>query len=239
MSSILDKIRQLRELSKSSNINEATAAAAAADKLIAKHRISEVELNLANKVADLPAQEDPGVLYESGRVTAWKRNLGQKLSNHYGCMLWNDWIKSNGRKLSRYRLVGVQSDIEIVRYMFAWLTNEIERLSKLHCAGMGHVYSQSYCEGAVAGISQQLDKMKQEQDIAANQSGQTTALACLDERLSKAEKTLYSLHDNLRKVKTYSHSQHDGGAYNLGVNVGKSIHLGKVMGTSGSNKMLK
>jgi hypothetical protein len=195
---------------------------------------------LANKVADLPAQEDPGVLYESGRVTAWKRNLAQKLSKHYGCMLWNEaTIGSNDRKLSRYRLVGVQSDIEIVRYMFTWLSSEIERLSKIHCTGMGHIYSQSYCEGAVSGISHQLDKMKQEQNIAANQTGQTTALACLDERLSKAEKTLYSLHNNLRSVKTYSHAKHDGAAYNLGVNVGKSIHLGKVMGASSTSKMLK
>jgi hypothetical protein len=240
MNAIIDKIRHLQSLAKSSNINEATAAAAAADKLISKYRISEVEISIANKIADLPAVEDKEILYESGRVTLWKKHLAKVLANHYGCYMWNDWTKNNDRKVSRYRLVGVKNDIEITRYMFAWLLTEIERLSKSHCAGMGHVYANSYCIGAVVGIEKQLEKIKQDERAATNSEQTITALACLDERVDRAKETLFSLHKNLVNVKTHSYSRYNEGAYALGVNVGKSIHLGKVMGDgSGSNKMLK
>lgn len=242
-SSIIDKIRQLRALSQSSNVNEAAAAAAAADRLISKHRISEAEIAIANRAADLPAEEDQFVLYETARVIRWKQSLAMLLSKHYGCAVWNDCVfgaSDGGRKISRLRMVGLKSDMEIVRYMFAWLTTEIERLSKSHCAGRGHIYSQSYCEGAVSGIKAQLDLVKQEERLAASKSEQTTtALACLDGRLNKAELALHSLHTNLKTVRTYSHRHLDGSAYRVGEQVGKSIHLGKVMGTTGASKMLK
>ena len=239
LSSILDKVRHLRELSKSSNIHEATTAAAMADRLISKHRISEAELSMATKAADLPAQEDSVFLYETAKVTPWKRSLVQVLSNHYGCAVFNDIIhkpnsKTNGfRKVTRYRLVGILSDMEITRYMFAWLSEEIERLSKSHCAGQGHVYSQSYCQGAVAGIKTQLDIVKREQKNSAIESGQTTALACLDERYNNASRTMYALHSNMTTVKSNSHSHFDSNAYNLGVAIGKSIDLG--LSSSSSN----
>jgi hypothetical protein len=237
-SSILDKIRQLRTLSQSSNINEATAAAAAADRLISKHRISEAEISIANNVANLSAKEAEFVLYETARVTAWKQSLAMNLAHHYGCAMWIDLKYPNNRKVSNFRLVGVEDDMEICRYMFSWLTSEIERLSKTNCAGMGHVFSQSYCSGAVSGIRSQLDLLKQEEKVSAQQAGQTTALACLDERINKAKEAMYSLHKNLKRVKTHSNRQYDANAYNLGVNVGKSIHLGKVMNSSSENKML-
>jgi len=240
MNAIIDKIRHLRSLAQSSNLNEATAAAAAADRLISKYRISEVEISVANKAADLPAIEDKEILYESGRVTLWKKNLANILAEHYGCYMWNNCIRINGRKVSRYRLVGVENDIAITRYMFAWLLTEIERLSKLHCIGMGHVYANSYCTGAVVGIKKQLEQIKQEERASAKDEQTTTALACLDERVDKAKATLYTLRNNLVTVKSRSYSQYDGSAYSLGVNVGKSIHLGKVMGDgSDSNKILK
>lgn len=240
---ILDKIRQLRQLSKSNNIHEATAAATAAARLISKYRISEAEITIANRTSELPAEEDKMVLYETARTIKWKKSLAMMLSRHYGCAVWNDCIyggSDGGRKVTRLRLVGLQSDMEIVRYLFAWLTSEIERLSKSHCAGRGHIYSQSYCEGAVNGIGIQLALVRQEEKDAANQSAQTTtALACLDGRLNNAQVALHSLHSNLRTVKTYSHRRFDGTAYRVGEEVGKSIHLGKVMGSTSSNKMLQ
>ena len=242
-SNILDKIRQLRALSKSSDINEATAAAAAADRMISKYRISEAEIAIANRTADLPAEEDSFVVYETARTIKWKQGLAMMLSNHYGCAIWNDCVfggSDGGRRVTRLRLVGLQSDMEIVRYMFAWLTLEIERLSKSHCLGRGHVYAQSYCEGAVNGIRIQLNKVKQEEKEAASKSAQTTtALACLDGRLNKAEMALHSLHTNLKTVKTYSHRQFDSTAYKVGEEIGKSIHLGKVIGAASDSKMLK
>ena len=83
MTPIIEKINKLLSLAKSSNANEAAAAAAAADKLIAQHRISEAELQAATKV-DLPsAIKDANPLYETARVTAWKTHLAHFLAAKY------------------------------------------------------------------------------------------------------------------------------------------------------------
>lgn len=235
---IIDKIRQLRELSKSSNINEAANAAAAADRLIAKFRISEAELAYSHNNESSP-EEDSFVLYETSRLINWKLYLAQVLSKHYGCAIYNSCIigsKPYERKISRFKLVGLQSDMEITRYMFAWLVSEIERLCKLNCYGRGHVYCASYCDGAVKGIFEQLQSAKNDE---FNKASQSCALAVLDSRLTKSEAALNSLYNNLRIVKSQSHRKNNVYAFNEGVKAGKNIHLGKVMNESDSDKLLK
>lgn len=236
---IIDKIRQLRSLSKSQNVFESAAAAAAADKLIEKYRISEVDLYSASDGGEEPT-EDSSVLYETARTITWKFVLADNLSAHYGCALWNNWesrlssdFRKNSRRVSRYRLVGRKSDREIVSYMFAWLSMEIERLTKLNCKGQGHIACQSYAEGAVAGIKHQMDLSKAEVKKEAQQAGQTQALIKLDARQEESNAALSLLHPNLvfGKKKIYRHIDRD--AYGNGVRAGESIHLGKAMGGAG------
>lgn len=225
MIDVIDKIRQLRELSKSSNIFEATAAAKAADKLLQKHRLTEEDL-IARGVSQKEYPEDDShVLYETARIITWKSILASVLARHYGCALWDGVSYETGHKVSRYKLVGRKSDMEMVRYLFAWLVFEIERLCKLSCKGKGHIVSQSFCEGAVSGIKQQLDKSKEEIKQEANQSGQSLALVRIDERLSESRTALYSLHKNLKVDKSVSYRRLNQDAYNNGISAGKNIHL--------------
>lgn len=234
---IIDKIRQLRALSKNNNVFESAAAAAAADKLIEKYRISEADLQTES--SEKP-DEDSSVLYETARTITWKYVLCHNLAVHYGCTVWNNWavglssdFRKNNRKVSRYRLVGRKSDREIVSYMFAWLSMEIERLTKLNCKGQGHITSQSYAEGAVSGIKQQMDLSKAEMKKEAQQAGQTQALVKLDARQEESKAALRILHPEL-VYKTKTIARHiDQNAYGDGVRAGKSIHLGKAMGGAG------
>jgi hypothetical protein len=242
MSEIVDKIRQLRSLSTSLNVNEAAAAAAIADRLISKYRISEAQISLADKTASCEAQHDEFVLYETARIIRWKSNLSVMLSNHYDCALWIEIVygaSDKGHSVSQYRLVGDPKDMELTRYMFSWLAAEIARLCKLHCEGRGHIYCQSYCEGAVKGIGEQLVLAKVESRAEALQAGQSTALACLDSRKNKAEIALRILKPNLKACKTTSKRYIDVSAYNVGKEVGKNIHLGKSLGSGSDSKLLK
>jgi hypothetical protein len=246
--SIIDKIRKLRELSKSDNVNEAATAARMADKLIAEHRISEAELNIAEGSNEKPI-EDTGVLYESARVIQWKSGLACRLAAHYSCAVWNDQARSKtldlntgmysyGNRVSRYRLVGLKSDIEIVNYMFAWLSTEIERLAKKNACGRGMVYRQSYCLGAVSGIREQLRLQKEETRASAQASGHSTALVKLDERAKEADITMNTLHPHLSKErKSSNQGGFDNGAFGAGKEAGKNIHLGKAL-SGQSNKLL-
>jgi hypothetical protein len=246
--SIIDKIRKLRELSKSDNVNEAAAAARAADKLISEHRLTEAELNIADPGSAEKPIEDTGVLYESARVIRWKANLAMLLADNYSCSVWNDWKRSRtvdlntgyvayGNQVSRYRLVGRKSDIEIVNYMFAWLSVEIDRLAKKNASGRGMVYSQSYCMGAVSGIKEQLRLQKEATRAQAQASGQSTALVKLDERAKEAEIALHTMHTNLKSKKSNYQGGFNDGAYGAGKEAGRNIHLGKAL--PGQNKLLK
>jgi hypothetical protein len=231
MNNIIDKIRKLRSLATSSNVNEAASAARAADKLAQEHRISEEEIAYADpSLAEKPV-EDTGVLYETARITRWVSDLSVFLAEHYGCVMWNDcrWGESeSGRKITRYRLVGRKSDIELTHYMFAFCHSEITRLSALNAHGNGRVYVSSYCEGAVAGIREQLRLQKEETKKTAEMNGQSMALVRLDERAKEAKVVLHDLHKNLGKSKaTKTHRQFDGNAYDSGKQAGKSIHLGR------------
>lgn len=235
---LFDKIRQLRALAQSANAFEAANAAAAADKLIAKYRISEEELRAPGVgEGQETAVEDQNILYESARIIRWKSALAMHLTKHYGVALWNSWFYPEGQpgkhKTSRYKMVGRKSDMEITSFLFAFLVLEIERLTKLNCKGQGHIASYSYADGVVAGIKYQLDKSKEEIKQEAESTGHSQAIISLDARYMEAYNTLHKLHPNLKKHAGGSNHQTDSNYYQSGVSTGKNIHLGKSMAGKG------
>ena len=228
---IISKIKKLRELSKSDNVNEAAQAAKAADKLIAKFRISEQEIG--NHLDEEILQDDEP-LYESARAITWKYNLAAILSKHYSCYLYNKvGYSDTGRAITRLVMTGVKSDMDIVRYMFAWLMFEVETLNKKN-KGKGHIYCNSFCTGAVNGIFEQLKASKQEQVQAASAS-EVTALTKLDQRAIQAEELVRS-NVKIRNVKKVNNSRLLADQFNQVLNAGKNIHLGK--GLNPATKLL-
>src|SRR2546421_209940 len=124
---VIEKVRKLRALATSQNAHEAAAAAAAADKLIQEHRLSEAELHA----------------HAPGQVVL--------------------------------RIYGTPSDIEIVRYMYAWLTTEAERLVN-HASVKGRTGRNSWFIGFVTGVREQLHAAKQATDVAATKAGRGAGL---------------------------------------------------------------
>jgi len=241
MSSIIEQIQKLRNLSKSSNEHEAAAAARAADKLISKHRISEEELAAADPTKQSEAKQDENILYETGKITQWKNILAQILAKNYDCALLNDIMRNptSGRKVSRYRLIGTESDMEIVRYMFSWLVDTIDQLGAYVARGMGRVYAASYAEGVVRGIKIQLDASREEQIVEAKFAGQTAALVKLDQRMALANEKLYQLCPRLRRSGTPSKRRVDNTALNHGIRDGKQIQLSNGLTAGSGTKLLK
>jgi hypothetical protein len=227
-SSIIEKVQKLLSLSKSSNANEAAAAANAANKLIDQYRLSTADLESSTETVE-PVEEDDGYIYQSGRINPWKSRLVSVLVNHYGLASWNDADYSSGRMVTRVRLVGRRSDITIARYMFAWLTAECQRLSDNEAKGKGRVYVNSYCIGFVNGISTQLKSSRAEVQKEATSS----AIIKIDARSEEAKGLMYRLH-NLRSAKTQSHSRLDGAAFAAGKSKGEAMHLGSSLGAGGT-----
>lgn len=232
---IIDKVRKLLALSTSSNANEAAAAAAKANDLIDKYRLSQFDLEAETKVEE-PIEQDDSYLYETGRITIWRHLLLNTLTKFYGVAHYNDVDFSAGRKVSRMRMVGRKSDMEICRYIFAYLSLECERLSKSEAKGKGKVFVASYQEGFVEGVKEQLKISREEVKKTATTS--SSALIKLDERFEEAKKGMYDLIPYLRSAKSTSSRQLNGDAFGQGKERGKSIHLGSAMNSGSGIKML-
>lgn len=230
ISSIIEKVQKLLALSKSSNANEAATAAALANKLIDQYRLSEADIH---QESDDPLIEDSNTIYETGRIVPWKNNLVVALAKHYGCAIYNSLTFPNGRKVSHYKLIGRQSDIQITNYMFSWLTMECQRLSEQEAHGKGRVFVSSYCQGFVRGVIEQLNQSRKEAQSTATSS----AIIKIDAREQDAKDFMNSKY-NLKNYKTHSAARIDPSAFNAGMNRGKSIHLGGAVSAASGIKML-
>jgi len=237
LTEIIAKVQKLLSLSKNnSNAAEAAAAAGIANRLIDEHRLSVADLE-AEYCTEEPVVQDENAIYESGRVTAWRSGLVRVLTTHYGVAYYNDVTQSaTGRQVSRYRMVGRKSDMEICRYMYTWLGMECERLSGLEAKGMklGRVYVASYQDGFVSGIQEQLRLSREE----IKKEATSTSIVMIDSRGEESRAGMYAIVPGLRKSKARSASQFDANAFGQGKARGKAMHLGNAMGSSGSAKAL-
>lgn len=146
-----------------------------------------------------------------------------------GCKpLYIDAVGANGRKKGgKITLFGRASDIDIVKYLFAYLSLEIERLAKENTRkqnlsrGAAKGYSNAYKIGAIQGIHEQL-KAAQSQ---VRESATTTALAVVDKRKDDAEQYMRTIYKNTRAGQASKFSNAQG--FIDGKRAGKNIHLGK------------
>ena len=249
LEAVIEKVKKLLALSTSSNANEAAAAASAANRLIDQFRLSELDIATDTSEVD-PMVEDNGYIYETGRVSQWKAELVRVLAKHYGCAHYNDINRVNGRKQSRFKLVGRTSDIQIVRYMFSWLSLECQRLADIEAKGKsnavvigddgnaefieggGRVFVESYKEGFVAGIRSQLEISRAQ----CKKEASSQAIIKLDNRFEESRAFMYSMH-NLTRSRATSSRQVHAGAFASGKSRGASMHLGSALG-SGKTKLL-
>lgn len=193
---IVEKVRKLLALSKSSNINEAATAASVANKYIVQYRLSEADYAEKKEKSGTDQSDmfdDPEPVYASARVTPWKLQLACVLAQHYGCAIWNDRVMNQGNRYqSRFRLIGKYNDVKFTKYMFSWLVNEISRHSEIECRGMGHATYASYCLGAVKGVDSLLRETREKAIVQAKNSGHSSAIVRLNAREQEAQKYMYS-----------------------------------------------
>lgn len=208
---IIEKVARLRALSTSSNVHEATAAAALAEKLIAQYRLSEADLEIDSEESELVEEE---VFQYGHNLSSWKCTLIAGLSKHYGCV---GLIRLG--KPKRHISFGRKSDIELVKYMFSWLSLEIARLSQGACKGRGKGFSNSFCHGAVCGV---LDAMHRESE-AQRSHATSTALAVVDARLGQSQEFMTASRGKIKKG-TNIGSARDANAYHDGKRAGAAIN---------------
>lgn len=232
---IIERIQKLLSLSKNnSNINESTSAALLAQKLIDRHQLSMAEIQ-ATSHEQVPVGKHNTPIYSSCRRTSWKAHLASSLARHYDCALYISYGYEGKNKTSNYTLVGREEDCGLACFMFNWVEHEIERLAKKNASGLGHNYSQTYCEGAVSGITQKLTEEKESAKTSARAEGMTAALVILDNKAIEAARKLDQLCPNLRRTAGLSGASNKNAmAFSSGREAGKNMNIGK--GLAGASK---
>lgn len=214
ISNIIEKVRKLLALSQSSNAHEAANAAAKANALIDEYRLSVDQISdVGSEDPIIHDQADP--LYQADRVMVWRKLLALKLTRHYGCYIWN---KATARGCF-YVVAGRKSDVDVLRYMFAYISSECTRLSVREAKGKGRIYAESYRTGFVDGVMGQLAESRRQA------STDQTAIVKLDDRARLArEHVTQSV--PLTRGKSTTSARTDSSAFSSGQSAGRNMHFG-------------
>lgn len=168
---VLDKIKKLLALSTSNNVNEAATAAAAAQRLMLEHKLTEVDVS----------ESQDGQMFElsmgaAGFASRWKFVLVTAVARAFFCEAIG--LRMGARR--KVRIVGQRGDVEISSQVFKYLHREIDRLARAEVSRVAvesQVYGEpvdlrhyldSFRRGAVVAV---IEKLRQgEEEFVASDS---------------------------------------------------------------------
>ena len=208
---IIDKIKKLLALSKSSNENEAILAYQRAQELLTKHNISLDDIQV-----DINIKEE--VVWTGDKLEEWKFTLYSIIAHCNYCQLI---LRIFNNKNHIYTLIGKIHNIVIVKEMYRYLLNTIERVSKEKAGQLNEKYEktglmltdqayESIKIGVVKGLSTRLLQQKAQMESGGIQKTfeddpieETTAIVIsklYNEESEKINQYLNSKYENLKQM---------------------------------------
>lgn len=224
----VSKAVRLLRLAQSDNPHEAALAAAKAQEIIDRYKLTGI-----TEESSIPVVEEPIRDFEApldgttGNMARWRVMLASTLAKANQSRVYT-WTDARGKSI---KIVGRPSDAETIRYLYQYLTREIERLASLHAKGNGKTWANNFRLGIVDEIGDRLREQREATVHAVKQeTANTSALVRVDQALAKMEKQAGAVADwmkeNLKLKKTYSQTRYDDSARMAGRRAGKSINLG-------------
>lgn len=221
--SVLRKVQALRDLAaRAGTIHEAQAAAAQADALLHKHRLSEAELQASGRVAPEAIVDDETPVFIAGqRMESWRTRIAATVADHYGCVAYT---RRPAIAPVTIHIVGRPSDLQIARYMFSWLSAEVERLALKEPGAARHLFK----HGAVTGIGNVLDAQRKRTEAEHAKANGGVAGIVLASRVEEVVTWLRTANPNMGNARkaTLSGTKSD---YDRGIEAGEAIHLGAAL----------
>lgn len=217
----LDRVAKLLRLAKSDNPHEAASAAALAQKIIDRHNLDVAALNDASATPLEPVRDE---MLDS-KTSTWSMRLASALCDLNGCRIYY-------RPGQSVQMIGRASDTQTVRYLYQWLTREIDRLCARDGAGMGKTWRNNFRLGAVDAVTRRLreekettrEEAKAEAFARDGEAGLARVGAAIVRVSDRAEVDAYASTLKLRGGSARS-STYDGGAREAGARAGGSIGL--------------
>ncbi|MDD2898323.1 MAG: DUF2786 domain-containing protein [Desulfuromonadaceae bacterium] len=163
-SPIIEKIRKLLALSRSSNEHEAALAASHAQRLLSEHNLAMADIEPDNK----PDSADRVETAVSKTLPKWVRHLSAGVCTAFDCQAIHN------PAAGKLTFIGVGADVQIAVYTFTFLDRTVRKL----CANyvrhhvpdrlanrQREMMRQSYYLGAVVTITDKLKVQKQQTPV--------------------------------------------------------------------------
>lgn len=226
MSSVTDKVIKLIKLSKNnSNVHEAAAAYAQAQRLITKHSLDKAMLSDPHAITSDSFVKE--AIFQGKRRSMWKMRVAMAVTKTNNCYLWTARVAGNAFACMA---AGSKADVEMCKYMFDSIVNQIEALCKNYMLAqdMGRVgaktVANSFKIGAAVTVENGLAEAKQEVE---DQYKGTNALMVVQGKLAQVEawvKSQTKLTTNKKQSSRISET-----AYSHGLHAGKSVTIRKAI----------
>lgn len=220
---VIAKVKKLYELADCTSEHEAALAIGAAERIMQKYRLTQVDLIQTRTVATEVPSECENPIELAGRIHRWKALLVLNLAKQYGCSIYYDTRRPPvGIKQIEMRVVGLPSDVLMLQLQYQSIKQQINTLTLINTQGQGIRNADSYRKGIVDSVCRVLRELTSQ----LKQESSTTAMVLLDSRLPNAKKTRDELHPDLEDRIT-SFSEPDSTAYIQGWTDGDKVHLGR------------
>jgi hypothetical protein len=229
----LRKVASLLKLANSNNANEAALAAQRAQEIMAKFKLDAALLDAGalaepdEPIVDFARKGAP--LHKSARSSGWRVRLAFFVAKANGCVIY----LSTGRGHSAIQIVGRPSDADTVRYLFAYLANETDRLAEREARGCGRTWANNFRLGVVDTIGTKLGEAQKAVNEAARSESANNPNALVRvntaiERVAAKQSAVQQWMDtNMKMGKAKpSSAQYDGSARAAGQAAGREISVG-------------
>jgi hypothetical protein len=143
---IIDRIKKILARATSANVHEAATAAALAQELLQKHKLTEAD------VAGFESEIGDHELEGEGFLAAWRFGLITAIAESCFCRT----LRILESRKATIRVVGLKQDFETVKFIFEFLAKEIERLCDEMMPGEDRAKKDSFRRGAVVAIQHRL-----------------------------------------------------------------------------------
>jgi hypothetical protein len=220
---IMTRLAKLLEMAERGDEHEAQVAAERAAELMAKHEIEMADVQIRTGQPNKPQVEKGRVdaLWENAdgwpRTENWHKGLLSALASVMG---GKAWIHGKGKQY-QFWMIGTRDAINAVRYMYALLERQVNRLSRE--AQRRHVepsnaWRRSYSMGMVAKILERLEAGKK----MARDAASSTALVVVDATALAVKEQFDQM--KMRTTKVGARKRPDAGS--VGYRDGDRVDLG-------------
>lgn len=235
---VLAQVAKLQALaSRAGTEGEARAAVAAIQRLVARYRLTQHDLQTAEarRVAGEGPRRQATLIATAKKMPYWQNCLLNMLCFHNGCVAVKTEPLVRGGAHEWYAY-GELDDVAIVRQLFVWLGAEATRLAPQETRiGKSSLrttprFRDDWRVGFVEGLHEQLSREDPVASASAPARAEASrALVVLDQRRQAATADIVK-QDPYAKTKTPKARAVIAQAYEEGVRRGKQHHLGKSLG---------